>query len=370
MKPLIAQVCFSTAWGGLEMSSVKWAKRFQDYNYPSILVTTKDSKASHWAQQQKLRVFEMDEPRDYLSLRTRRELKYFLKSEQPAAIFNHLTRDLWHLSPVLKKFPHIKLFNYARMFIRDINKKDLLHRYIYSRLDKMIALSSIQKEFLLQCLPVANDKICVIPNAVDTESFLPNPPSQKVREEFGVTDDSQILIGLIGRLDELKGHSEFVEAAAQVHRAHPQSRFVFVGGNTAFEGESFASKIQKKVEQLGLKDVLRFTNHRNDMPEVYNALDVFCMPSYEENFGNVMLEALASGVPSIGTCSGGTPEMIENEKNGLLVKPKNSQDLAQALSQLVSSKNLRDQLAHAARETATSRFSIKTVFSQVEALLN
>lgn len=351
------------------MSSVKWARRFHDSDYPSILVTTKGSKVAESARAQRIEVYEINEPRNYLSLSTRKQLKKFFNEKKPSAIFNHLTRDLWHLSPVLKKFPEIKLYNFARMFIRDINKKDLLHKYIYSRLDGMIALSSIQKEFLLDCLPIPEEKYIVIPNAVDTNTFQPRQPNQIIREALGAKSCSHILVGLIGRLDELKGHREFVEAAAAVHSKYPETRFALVGANTAFEGESFAAEMKRRVHQLGLESILTFTDHRTNMPEVYNALDIFCMPSYEENFGNVMLEALACGVPSIGTDSGGTPEMVDHKKSGLLIPPKHVEPLANALESLISSPTLRSQISAEARKKAEDCFAVQKVFKKIESLL-
>jgi glycosyltransferase involved in cell wall biosynthesis len=365
----IVQVCFSTAWGGLEMSSVKWARYFQQNGYSSIYITSKGAPSAEQARRDGITVFEWDEPRDYLSFGTRRNLRSFIEEHQPAAFFSHLTRDLWHLSPVLKKYPEIQLFNFARMFIRGIKKKDFLHRYIYSRLDKMITLSVIQKNFLLDALPLPNDRYIAIPNAVDVERFQPRPPNPQIRAELGAPQPNQLLVGLIGRLDPMKGHEEFVEATHLICSKHAHVQFVIVGATTAFEGSDYVNKVLKKISDSKLGDRLKVVPHRTDIPEVMNALDVFCMPSYEENFGNVLLEAMSSGTASVGCNSGGVPEIISEGHNGVLVSPKSGQALAGGILRLIEDSNFRKFVAQNGRSTVMDRYPISNVFTQVEALL-
>ncbi|MCB0408186.1 MAG: glycosyltransferase, partial [Bdellovibrionales bacterium] len=176
------------------MSSVKWTQNFHNHHYNSILLCTKNSPAAKQASLQGLQTIEINQPKDYLSFQTRRDLKKIIELYQPKAFFNHLTRDLWHLSPILKKYPNIQLFNFARMFIRGVKKHDWFHRYIYSRLDTMIALSHIQKSLLLEALPIPDIKYAVIPNAVDTEKFQPRPANKNIRQDLGVTNDNQLLV--------------------------------------------------------------------------------------------------------------------------------------------------------------------------------
>lgn len=351
------------------MSSAKWTRQFHNNGYDSWLLTSKGAPAADQCREWGLNVIEIKEPRDYLDFSTRKALRKVIAEKNPQAFFNHLTRDLWHLSPVLKKYPDICLFNFARMFIRGVNKKDFLHKYIYSRLNKMIALSHIQKSLLLKALPIPSERYTVIPNAVDTERFQPRSANPEIRKQLGVKEDTDLLVGLIGRIDELKGHMEFVEAANLIATKHPHVQFVMVGANTAFEGDAFANKVNERIHDLGLDEKITRTDHRKDIPEIMNALDVFCMPSYEENFGNVMLEALASGTASVGTNSGGTPEQLEDGHTGLLVSPRSGPALAGGILRLVEDHELRDFIGKNARASALDRFHLDIVFRQAEELL-
>lgn len=367
-RPMI-QICFSPVWGGLEMSSVRWAKYFKDRGYHSILLTSHGARSAEQAKEWGIEVLQWDLPRDYLSLKTRKNLHSLIRDVQPAAFFNHLTRDLWHLSPVLRKYPEIQLFNFSRMFIRGIKKKDFLHRRIYSRVDKMIALTQIQKSFLLEALPVSDERFVVIPNAVDTEKFQARQRSAELRAELGAPDRDQILVGLIGRMDPMKGHAEFVEAAQLIASKHSHVQFVMVGAATIGEGDEYSQKVLQQIENSGMSSRIKLLPNRSDIPKIMNCLDVFCMPSYEEAFGNVLLEAMASEVACVSTNAGGVPEIITEGHNGILVSPRSGRALAGGLLRLIEDAELRQFIAKNGRASVLDRYTIEAVFSQVESLL-
>jgi glycosyltransferase involved in cell wall biosynthesis len=254
------------------------------------------------------------------------------------------------------------------MFFKDVNKKDFLHRGVYSRMQKLICLSKIQMEHLKNCLPLEEKQYTVIPNGVDIQRFQPRNPDKRLRQELGA-GDFEFLVGMIGRFDPQKGQLELVQAAREIVDRHPHCRFVFVGADTHRES-SIRRKVDGLIAELNLKQYVTTTEHRSDIPRVLNALDAFAMPSYEENFGNVMLEAIASGLPCIGTSSGGTPEIIVDGVSGLLVPPKDPRALARAVFKFIEDPDTRKQLGDKARKRAEERFDIKKVFIQIRSLID
>ncbi len=362
----VANLSFSGAWGGLEMSSVKYTRLFHQAGYRSFEICQPDSPIHKTLIEQGLAAKTVT-ARNYFSPHATLAIRKWLKEEKVEALFIHSTKDIWLVTPALAGLPDVKLYAFARMFIRGVNKKDPLHTLMYSRLNGMIALSHVQKAALKECLPIPEEKYLVIPNGVDVERFQPRPRREDIRRQWGF-DESHLLFGLVGRLDKQKGSLEFVEAAAQTIKQQPNARFIIVGGNTLGEGD-FDRQILERLRALDLQGRLILTDFRKDIEAVMNALDVFVMPSYEENFGNVTLEALASGLPIIGTNSGGTPEILDQGRIGVLCEPRSSEALAQAMLRLSAEPSHRQTLASLAREKALREFDMGKVFSRVEALV-
>lgn len=361
----IANISFSGAWGGLEMSSVKFTRLFHEAGHKSFEICLPDSPIAKALDENGLNKRTV-KARNYFSPSTTLAIRKWLKEEKVEAVFLHSLKDIWLVTPALIGMPKVKLFGFARMFFKDVNKKDFGHTLMYSRLNKMIGLSHIQKEYLARCLPIPLEKFTVIPNGVDIDRFQPRARRDDIRAEWGVQPENK-LFGLIGRLDRQKGSLEFVEAAAELLKTHPEARFVLVGGNTLGEGE-FDKLVLQRLNDLNLQGKVILTDFRKDIPAVMNALDVFVMPSYEENFGNVLLESLASGVATIGTNSGGTPEILDRGRTGYLCEPKDSGSLARAMKAMCDSRLAHD-FAQKARAKAIAEYDMRVVYKRVESLV-
>lgn len=366
-KPAVFNLSFSTAWGGLEMSSVKMTRLFHQAGYPSFEVCQPGTPIEKALREQGLTPLPMA-AKNYVSPKTTLQIRRELQEKDASAVFLHSMKDIWLVTPALLGMKNVKLIGFARMFFKDISKKDLGHTLMYSRLSKMIALSEIQKRHLMNCLPIPEEKFVVIPNGVDTKRFAPRPQREDIRKSWGVSGQ-QVLFGLIGRLDRQKGSLEFVDAASEVLKHHPHARFVMVGGNTVGESD-IAREVEGRLRDLELAGKVILTDFRTDIPDVMNALDVFVMPSYEENFANVMLEALASGLACIGTDSGGTPEILSNGKVGKLCEPKSHRSLASAMDALIRNPAERRALGEAAREKALREYEMAQVFRRIEDLIH
>ncbi len=358
----IASVSFSGAWGGLEMSTIKYAKLFKESVFESFGICHSGSPIEKAFRENKISALSLT-PNSYFSPRATMAIRRFLIENEIQHVFMHSLKDLWIVVPALLGLHQIKLVGFARMFIRGISKKDILHKALYSRLNKLIALSQVQADLLLECLPLKAEQLVVIPNGVDTDRFRPGPQSAEIRKTLGAAS-GDILFGLIGRLDRQKGSLEFVEAAATVAGQFPNARFAMIGCDTLGD-DPFKQTVLEQINQLGLEDKITLTGHRTDIPELLKALDVFVMPSYEENFANVLLEALASGLPCISTQAGGTPEMLDGGQAGLLCEPKSKDSLANAMNILIQSPERRSALGQAARRRAESVYDINVVLAKV-----
>jgi len=168
-------------------------------------------------------------------------------------------------------------------------------------------------------------KMVVVPNGIDTLRFAPNQGARDRQRALWQVKDHDKLIGLVGRLDPMKGHRTFLEAAAKVKEGRHGVKFVCVGdGNAAYrEG------LESAGERLGLKKDLIWGGTYRDMVVVYNALDICVSSSFGEGFPNVVGEAMACGVPCVVTDVGDSAWIVGD--TGIVVSPKDPEALAQGL---------------------------------------
>jgi glycosyltransferase involved in cell wall biosynthesis len=204
----------------------------------------------------------------------------------------------------------------------------------------------------------------VIPNGIDTTRYQPDRAlGLPLRHAWNLTPD-EILIGLVGRIDPQKGYETFLQAAQIVKQAIPAARFICLG-----EGpQAYWQSLKAQAEALQL-DIL-WPGNRQDMPAVYNALDLFVSASYGEGFPNVIGEALACGLPCVVTDAGDS-RLILGEA-GEVVPVKNPQALADAILSLVdqSATHQRHELGQKARKRLVANFSIEKMVAATESVFN
>ena len=131
-------------------------------------------------------------------------------------------------------------------------------------------------------------------------------------------------------------------------------------GEGEAEHEKYKQELRQIVEKLGLAQDVIFTGFRRDIPELLAAFDVLVLPSLEEAFGRVVIEAMACAKPVVATRGGGLPEIIRDKETGLLVPVKDPQAIAGAVLQLLADKALARQMGLSGRKRAEEMFDILT----------
>ncbi|RMH36373.1 MAG: glycosyltransferase family 1 protein [Gammaproteobacteria bacterium] len=182
-------------------------------------------------------------------------------------------------------------------------------------------------------------KVQVIPNAVSRALLAEALPQSIARESLGLRTAAKI-IGVPGGLRPVKGHDFFLEAATIVANQNPDCEFVISGSGTS----AYRDYLERQVNRLGLSDKVVFTGRMETMNVFYSACDVICIPSKSESFGRTAIEAMAMGIPVIGSRVGGLKEIIDDGKNGLLVNYGDVASLASAMDRLLKDTSLRRSL--------------------------
>ncbi len=227
---------------------------------------------------------------------------------------------------------------------------------MYSRLDRL----SLPKAYrvVTVCRPFAEqierlgvqpDRITILHNSV--KPFVPPPQEavQRVRREFGLADDEAVILS-VGRVSQEKGHADLLRAAAALAAMSgaPQFRVVIVGDGPERE------RLAQLATQLGIEKRIAFAGFQRDTKPYYAMATAVAVPSHSEGSPNVVLEAMAAGLPLAANAVGGVPEILEEGVTGLMVPPRNPDAMAKALLRILSDAELRLRLGAAARARAES----------------
>lgn len=221
--------------------------------------------------------------------------------------------------------------------------------YIYSvtfgkkilrKADGIHLLSSCNLDYLLKW-GINPKKIFIVPRGVNTQKFSPRKGSNDLKTELGIKSN-EIVILFVGRLDLVKGAEYFIDAAKQLLKRYDNLKFLLVGGGALSEKYIMNSK--------DYVDKINFLGFRTDIPDLMNISDIFVLTSLSEGACNVVLEASSSGVPVIATKVGEVPEIIINDSTGLIINPKDVENLVKSIEKLIKNPLLAKSFGNEGRK--------------------
>ena len=294
-------------------------------------------------------------PADYISPRSARLLRRQLNLFDVRIVHSHYSKDLWILCPALIGNAAVPLILTKHVGTRRA-KTDALHRLIYSRVDRILAISSVIERNVRATHPIDPERVTLLHHGIAIDDFTRDSERRRrIREEFGLGND-QLLIGIVGRLQEGKGHLEFLHMAAKIAVRWPRTRFLVVGAPTRGEADR-ARPIYRLAARLELGQRVIFTGYRSDVPGILSALDIFAFPSHAEAFGLAVIEAMAAGVPVIASRCDGVLDIVRDGETGLLVEPRDAAQLTGAVDRLLRDEGLRARLGHEGRLSIERQFN-------------
>ena len=197
----------------------------------------------------------------------------------------------------------------------------------------------------LEEIGVRPERIVIQHNSVNTFSPASDKEVFELRQSLGISVETQVVL-CVGRLSREKAQADLVEAAALLRRENKLRKIRFI---LAGEGPD-EQMLKNTAKSFLVEDWFIFTGHVPDLRPYYTLANILVLPSHTEGSPNVLLEAMAAGLPIIATAVGGVPEIVFDEKEALLVEKQNSVALARAIDRLLSDANLQSRLAEAARQ--------------------
>ena len=246
--------------------------------------------------------------------------------------------------------PSLKLIGVRRV---DFSiKKNCLSYLKYSNhlLDIIIAISdNIKKVLISDGIP--GNKIVTIHSGVDLQKHHQVAVPTNFRSNWQIPADA-IIVGTIAAFVGHKDYPTLLKSAALVLKKKQNVRFMAVGEGVLLP------EMKKMAQQLGISERFVFCGFQKEVGVFLKSFDIFVISSRKEGLGTSVIDALAIGLPIIGTRTGGIPEMVEDGVNGLLVDPQNPDLLAEAILTLIDDRSLRDEMSSRAKDSA-KQFSIE-----------
>jgi glycosyltransferase involved in cell wall biosynthesis len=237
---------------------------------------------------------------------------------------------------------------------------------LLERSDKIIAVSTHTKRELLESYNVSASKVCVIYNGVDAGKFKPANEKDRVKREMGFNSDKVVLY--VGRLYSRKGLLTLLRAAPIILQKFRKVKFVISG--KSFHGEE--EKLKTLASRLGVEKNVLFYGYIPDekLPKLYQAADIFVLPSIYEGMPFTLLEASASGLPVVATRVGGIPEVVSDGENGFLVSPLDIKGLAERILYLLENPSRAHEMGLLGRRIVEEKFSWQRVAERVMEVYN
>ena len=363
--PKIGFYCSSISWGGLEMNSVRYAQALQQENFEIQLYGVEGTSFFQSATELGLPIQAVPRNKKYFDFMHARSLAKIFQKDGIEIVHFRDNRDLDFLGWV--KFfssEKIKLVYHQAMQL-GVPKKDIIHTFRFNRIDAWVSTLNYMKKQVLSHTKFPEKKLHVIPlgTSIDSTSIH---SKEEARKLLNLHSD-KFLVGVVGRLDEKKGQLEVIQALSMLKENEKDIHVVFIGDKTKNEADEYVQKLQHAIEFNHLQEKTTFLPHQSDMQLLYGAFDLVIVPSWEETFGTVTIEAMASGVPVIGSNTAGTSEILENEI--FLFHAKNPEDLSSTLLNILKNSGLLAKWAVDLQYKFQEKYSMQASISAWKELL-
>jgi len=308
-------------------------------------------------------------PNLFLDLISFVRLHSIFKKERPQIVHTHTSKvgilGRWAARlasvPIIIHMPHGHIFyGYfgklkTKLFI-------FLEKLIVYITDKIITLTEIGKLEHIRFGIAKEDKFISIHNGIELDEYLNFRVDKLAKRKELHFLDTDYLITTIGRLEPVKGHIYFLEAMKEIVKQLPEAKGLIVGDG------SLRKSLEATARKLNILNIANFLGEREDIIEIISISDLIVLPSLNEGFGLVLLEAGILGKPVVASKVGGIPDVVLDKKTGILVPTRDSYALAEAIIGLLKDRELYNDMAKEAKKWVLENFSSDLMLSKFQNL--
>lgn len=363
-RPLVLHVLYRFDTGGLENGVVNLLNRLPAERFRHAVLALDRIEPAFAARlvREDVHLFAMHKPPGH-ALRLYPRIWRLLRDLKPAIVH---TRNLAALEVQVVAAAAGVPYRIHGEHGRDVedlegtNKKQQFIRRLYSPfVHRYVTVSRELEQYLVRRAGIRQERIQQICNGVDTERFRPAASGREAVEGWPHFGPDVFIVGTVGRMQTVKNQTllaqAFVRACRSGSVAGARLRLVLVG-----DGPQRAL-CRAIVDDAGLGERAWMPGERGDVPQLMRALDAYVLPSLAEGISNTILEAMASGLPVIATDVGGSGELVQEGRTGLLVPTQDIEALAQSLLKLAADPQAAAALGRAGRAEVERRFSLDSM---------
>jgi len=363
----VAVICFSRAWGGLELKLIELAQALQSSGHHIVVVAPPESPISTAAAAAGMSTISVKPYSRYLDVIAAWRIVRRLRSFQIGTLLVGQSRDVSTSLLVKRLLGHCRLVFFQQMQF-GLPKRDPFHRWAYGGVDRWITLTASMRDAVLSFTTFRPERISVVPMGSDLSRFDPSHYRQaKARADFGLPS-KKVIVAVIGRIDPQKGQEVLLRSIPGLLSKKRDLLFLIVGEET--KGElGYRQRLDGVVEELNIGASVRILPFTRDIPRLLAAIDLLVLPSLNESFGYVAVEAMAMGKPVVGTNAGGVPEIIEDGLTGYLVPPGDPEALGRKVFEILARPARYRSMSRLARKRALERFDLSRQLPTIESLL-
>jgi len=360
-KIRIAHLIYSFGIGGLE-KGITTIVNYGSPEFEHVIVSFIDSKESEKLLIKDIRIITLNK-RDGNSFKFILDLSRLLKQLKPDVVH---TRNWSGMDGILAaKLAGIQTIIHGEHGwdmldpFGDNTKRKFVRRFLSKMVQEYTCVSKQIKNWLETDIKVRK-KITQIYNGIDIEKYRPAKQDEKIElKHFFSLSKENFVIGIVGRVELIKNHSNLFKAFHLVQQKYSFARLIIVGDGKEIQ----------RLKSEAFENIL-FFGYRADTDIVMRCMDVFVLPSFNEGISNTILEAMATGLPVIASNVGGNPELVENGVNGFLVDPSDPVQMADRVMGYISRPDIIVRHGEQGRKLAVDKFSINAMVQKYESVYN